>query len=180
MQRLLAHLINARDWHQARVFTRTKQGANRLAEQLNRNGITSAAIHDNKSQTARTRALQEVKSNKLKALVATDIAARGQGIERLPHVINYDPPQAPEDYVHRVGRIGRTGSNGAALSLVSPEEHKLFQDSRKRLTLRIPIATAEGFEHRRGMEPIVDLSHTASRLAQTRPKGSHCRHRAHR
>jgi ATP-dependent RNA helicase RhlE len=177
-QRLLAHMIHSRDWHQVLVFTRTKHGADRLSEQLNRDGITSAAIHGNKSQTVRTRTLQDFKNKKLRILVATDIAARGLDIERLPHVINYDLPQVPEDYVHRIGRTGRAGSNGTALSLVSPEEHKCFEDIQKHLKQRIPIATVEGFEHRRSMTPAVDLPHTQSRLAQTRQRGSHYRHRA--
>jgi ATP-dependent RNA helicase RhlE len=178
-QRLLAHLIHSRDWNQVLVFTRTKHGANRLSEQLNRDGITSAAIHGNKSQTARTRALQEFKSKKLRVLVATDIAARGLDIERLPHVINYELPQVPEDYVHRIGRTGRAGSNGAALSLVSAEEHKLFEDIQKLLKQRIPIATVEGFERRRGMMPPVALAQTQSRRAQQpRQRGGQSRPRA--
>ena len=177
-QRLLAHLIHSRDWHQVLVFTRTKHGANRLSEQLSRDGITSAAIHGNKSQTARTRALQEFKSKKLRVLVATDIAARGLDIERLPHVINYELPQVPEDYVHRIGRTGRAGSNGAALSLVSTEEHKLFEDIQKLLKQRIPIATVEGFEHPQDMKPPVDLPHRQPRRAQSRQRGGPGRPRA--
>jgi ATP-dependent RNA helicase RhlE len=177
-QRLLAHLIQSRDWHQVLVFTRTKHGANRLSEQLNRVGITSAAIHGNKSQTARTRALQEFKSNKLRVLVATDIAARGLDIERLPHVINYELPQVPEDYVHRIGRTGRAGSNGAALSLVSAEEHKLFEGIQKLLKQRIPIATVEGLERRQGMPPAVALPHKQPRRGQSRQRVPQNRPRA--
>jgi ATP-dependent RNA helicase RhlE len=177
-QRLLAHLIHSRDWHQVLVFTRTKHGANRLSEQLSRDGITSAAIHGNKSQTARTRALQEFKSKKLRVLVATDIAARGLDIERLPHVINYELPQVPEDYVHRIGRTGRAGSNGAALSLVATEEHKLFEDIQKLLKQRIPITTVEGFEHRQGMPTLMDLPHTQPRRGQSRQRGDQRRSRA--
>jgi len=149
-QRLLAHLIHSCDWHRVLVFTRTKHGANRLSEQLSRDGITAAAIHGNKSQTARTRALHEFKSNKIRVLVATDIAARGLDIERLPHVINYELPHVAEDYVHRIGRTGRAGSNGAALSLVSADEYKLFEGIQKLLQQRIPVTSVEGFEHRPG------------------------------
>jgi ATP-dependent RNA helicase RhlE len=160
------------------VFTRTKHGANRLSEQLSRDGIISAAIHGNKSQTARTRALQEFKSKKLRVLVATDIAARGLDIERLPHVINYELPQVPEDYVHRIGRTGRAGSNGTALSLVATEEHKLFEDIQKLLKQRIPITTVEGFEHRQGMPTLMDLPHTQPRRGQSRQRGDQSRSRA--
>ncbi|MGD8589109.1 MAG: DEAD/DEAH box helicase [Chromatiales bacterium] len=177
-QRLLTHLIHSRDWHQVLVFTRTKHGANRLSEQLSRGGITSAAIHGNKSQTARTRALQEFKSKKLRVLVATDIAARGLDIERLPHVINYELPQVPEDYVHRIGRTGRAGSTGAALSLVSTEEHKLFEDIQKLLKQRIPVATIEGFEYPRGMAPVVDLPQKQPHRARPRQRVGQSRHRA--
>jgi ATP-dependent RNA helicase RhlE len=176
-QRLLAHLIHSRDWHQVLVFTRTKHGANRLSEQLSRDGITSAAIHGNKSQTARTRALQEFKSKKIRVLVATDIAARGLDIERLPHVINYELPQVPEDYVHRIGRTGRAGSNGAALSLVASEEHKLFEDIQKLLKQRIPITTVEGFEHRQGMTPPMDLPTRQPRRAPPRQRSGQSRPR---
>jgi ATP-dependent RNA helicase RhlE len=177
-QRLLAHLIHSRDWHQVLVFTRTKHGANRLSEQLSRDGIISAAIHGNKSQTARSRALQEFKRKKLRVLVATDIAARGLDIERLPHVINYELPQVPEDYVHRIGRTGRAGSNGAALSLVSAEEHKLFEDIQKLLKQRIPIATVEGFERRQGTTPPVALHHKQACRAQPKQRGGQSRSRA--
>jgi len=165
-RRLLAHLIHSCDWRQVLIFTRTKHGANRLSEQLNRDGITTAAIHGNKSQTARTRSLQEFKSKKIRVLVATDIAARGLDIERLPHVINYELPHVPEDYVHRIGRTGRAGSNGTALSLVSTEEHKLLEDIQKLLKQRIPIAAVEGFEHRESGATCVDIPYRQQRRAQ--------------
>jgi ATP-dependent RNA helicase RhlE len=165
-QRLLAHLILSRDWHQVLVFTRTKHGANRLSEQLSGNGITAAAIHGNKSQTARTRVLQEFKSKKLRVLVATDIAARGLDIERLPHVINYELPQAAEDYVHRIGRTGRAGSNGAALSLVSTEEYKSFEAIQRLLKHRIPVAVVEGFEQRQSMASLATSAYDLPRRAQ--------------
>jgi len=176
-QRLLAHLIHSCDWHQVLVFTRTKHGANRLSEQLSRDGITAAAIHGNKSQTARTRALQEFKSNKIRVLVATDIAARGLDIERLPHVINYELPNVAEDYVHRIGRTGRAGSNGAALSLVSAEEYKLFEGIQKLLRQRIPITTVEGFEHRPGRVQMEMPAKQTSR-ARHRHRGGQSRSRA--
>ena len=123
---LLAHLIKKHQWFQVLVFTRTKHGANRLAEQLDKEGIPALAIHGNKSQGARTRALSEFKSGDLQVLVATDIAARGLDIDQLPQVVNFELPNVPEDYVHRIGRTGRAGSTGAAISLVDDEEHKLL------------------------------------------------------
>lgn len=118
------------------VFTRTKHGANHLAEQLNKDGIRSAAIHGNKSQGARTRALADFKSGDIRVLVATDIAARGLDIEELPHVVNYELPNVPEDYVHRIGRTGRAAATGEALSLVCVDEHKLLRDIEKLLKKR--------------------------------------------
>lgn len=119
---LLSHLINDNGWEQVLVFTRTKHGANRLVKKLDQNKISAAAIHGNKSQGARTRALASFKDNKIRVLVATDIAARGIDINELPHVINFDLPNVPEDYVHRIGRTGRAGSEGEAISLVSADE----------------------------------------------------------
>src|SRR6202008_4922426 len=119
---LLTHLIKQHNWFQVLVFTRTKHGANRLAEQLTKDGISALAIHGNKSQSARTRALSEFKDATLQVLVATDIAARGIDIDQLPHVVNYDLPNVPEDYVHRIGRTGRAGAVGQAISLVSADE----------------------------------------------------------
>ncbi|HET7794473.1 MAG TPA: DEAD/DEAH box helicase, partial [Rhizobacter sp.] len=119
---LLAHLIYDGNWHQVLVFTRMKHGANRLTEFLNKQDITAMAIHGNKSQSARTKALADFKSGDLQVLVATDIAARGIDIDQLPHVVNFELPNVPEDYVHRIGRTGRAGSNGAAISLVDSEE----------------------------------------------------------
>jgi ATP-dependent RNA helicase RhlE len=119
---LLAHLIREGRWHQVLVFTRTKHGANRLAEQLVRAGIPALAIHGNKSQNARVRALAEFKANRIVALVATEVAARGLDIKELPYVVNYELPNVPEDYVHRIGRTARAGASGRAVSLVSPDE----------------------------------------------------------
>jgi ATP-dependent RNA helicase RhlE len=125
---LLSHLIRDNGWQQVLVFSRTKHGADRLARRLEKDGIGAAAIHGDKAQGARTRALADFKSGKVQVLVATDIAARGIDIVELPHVINYDLPSVPEDYVHRIGRTGRAGSEGEALSLVSADEVKLLAD----------------------------------------------------
>ena len=143
---LLAHLIKERNWFQVLVFTRTKHGANRLAEQLDKDGISSLAIHGNKSQAARTRALAEFKTGKLQVLVATDIAARGIDITDLPHVVNFELPNVPEDYVHRIGRTGRAGSEGEASSLVCVDEHKLLHDIERLTKNEIPVMQIPGFE----------------------------------
>jgi len=143
---LLIHLIDEGQWFQVLVFTRTKHGANRLAEQLNRAGIEAAAIHGNKSQGARTKALAGFKDRSLRVLVATDIAARGLDIDRLPHVVNYELPNVPEDYVHRIGRTGRAGEEGAALSLVAGDEAKLLRDIQRLLKKEIPVLPTPTFE----------------------------------
>jgi len=127
-QALLTKLIDDHGWYQVLVFSRTKHGANRIATQLGKKGITAAAIHGNKSQGARTRALADFKNGKVNVLVATDIAARGIDITDLPHVVNFDLPHVPEDYVHRIGRTGRAGSKGEAISLVSADEAKQLFD----------------------------------------------------
>src|SRR5205823_1205954 len=123
----LTHLIRSNSWEQVLVFTRTKHGANRLAEKLEHDGIRATAIHGNKSQAARTRALAQFKQGEVPVLVATDIAARGLDIEELPHVVNFELPNVPEDYVHRIGRTGRAGSSGAAVSLVDADEIQLLR-----------------------------------------------------
>jgi ATP-dependent RNA helicase RhlE len=133
---LLSHLVGANDWRQVLVFTRTKHGANRLAEQLDKDGLTAAAIHGNKSQGARTRALAGFKTGDVRVLVATDIAARGLDIDQLPHVVNFELPNVPEDYVHRIGRTGRAGNEGEAISLVCVDEHKLLRDIERLLKAR--------------------------------------------
>ena len=155
-QALLAHLIKANDWQQVLVFTRTKHGANKLVTQLEKDGITCMAIHGNKSQTARTKALADFKSGKITALVATDIAARGIDIDQLPHVVNYDLPNVSEDYVHRVGRTGRAGSNGIAISLVCIDELALLKDIEKLTKQTIPQEIISGFEvdPKIGIQPI--------------------------
>ncbi|WP_294952266.1 DEAD/DEAH box helicase [Sulfurovum sp.] len=128
---LLSQLIKTKKWEQVLVFTRTKHGANKLTKQLEESGITAAAIHGNKSQGARTKALANFKEGKTRVLVATDIAARGIDIDQLPHVVNYELPNVPEDYVHRIGRTGRAGQSGEAVSLVCVDEHKLLFDIEK-------------------------------------------------
>ena len=143
---LLSFLIGSNDWRQVLVFTRTKHGANRLSQQLERDGLTSSAIHGNKSQGARTRALAEFKSGKVRVLVATDIAARGLDIELLPHVVNFELPNIAEDYIHRIGRTGRAGSDGEAISLVSPDENSFLRDIEKLLGKKIPRKEIEGFD----------------------------------
>jgi ATP-dependent RNA helicase RhlE len=128
---LLSQLIKTKDWRQVLVFTRTKHAANKLTKQLEEYGISAAAIHGNKSQGARTKALASFKANEIRVLVATDIAARGIDIDQLPHVVNYELPNVPEDYVHRIGRTGRAGQSGEAVSLVCVDEHKLLFDIEK-------------------------------------------------
>ncbi|MFK7891348.1 MAG: DEAD/DEAH box helicase [Granulosicoccus sp.] len=143
---LLSRLIRDGDWTQVLVFTRTKHGANRLAEQLGKDGHVAAAIHGNKSQGARTRALAGFKSGEIKVLVATDIAARGLDIDQLPYVVNYELPNVPEDYVHRIGRTARAGFSGRAVSLVCIDELKLLQGIEKLIRRSLPKATIDGFE----------------------------------
>lgn len=142
---LLSHLIGSQNWQQVLVFSRTKHGANHLSEQLNKDGITTAAIHGNKSQGARTRALADFKEGKIKVLVATDIAARGLDIDQLPHVVNYELPNVPEDYVHRIGRTGRAECTGEAVSLVCIDEHKLLRDIERLLKREIPRIAIDGY-----------------------------------
>ncbi|HYE36142.1 DEAD/DEAH box helicase [Methylocaldum sp.] len=137
-QVLLAHLLSHGRWGQTLVFTRTKHGANRLAEQLDRNGFRVAVIHGNKSQSARTQALAAFKEDRVQILVATDIAARGLDIQQLPHVVNYELPHVPEDYVHRIGRTGRAGADGAAVSLVCADEAPQLRDIERLLGRRLP------------------------------------------
>lgn len=143
---LLSHLIGMGNWQQVLVFTRTKHLANRLSQQLERDGLTAAAIHGNKSQGARTRALADFKKGDVRVLVATDIAARGLDIEQLPHVVNFELPNVPEDYVHRIGRTGRAGMDGEAVSLVCVDEKKLLADIEKLLKRGIDKVIVPGFE----------------------------------
>ncbi|MBL8352448.1 MAG: DEAD/DEAH box helicase [Burkholderiaceae bacterium] len=154
---LLAHLIKSGDWHQVLVFTRMKHGANRLAEFLEDEGISAMAIHGNKSQGARTKALADFKAGELQVLVATDIAARGIDIDMLPHVVNFELPNVPEDYVHRIGRTGRAGAQGEAISLVCVDEDIFLRDIEKLIKRSIPSEPIPGFEPPPGekAEPIV-------------------------
>jgi ATP-dependent RNA helicase RhlE len=143
---LLAQLIKANDWRQVLVFTRTKHGANRLAQQLVRDGIHADAIHGNKSQGARTRALAQFKDGSVRVLVATDIAARGLDIDSLPHVVNFELPHVAEDYVHRIGRTGRAGASGEAVSLVGAEDRPLLAAIERLMNRKVELRTIAGFE----------------------------------
>nr|WP_273265066.1 DEAD/DEAH box helicase [Pseudomonas sp.] len=143
---LLAHLITQGAWEQVLVFTRTKHGANRLAEYLDKHGLPAVAIHGNKSQNARTKALADFKANKVRILVATDIAARGLDIDQLPHVVNFELPNVEEDYVHRIGRTGRAGRSGEAISLVAPDEEKLLKSIERMTKQKIPDGDLMGFD----------------------------------
>lgn len=143
---LIIKLITDGNWKQVLVFTRTKHGANKLCEKMEKSGITAAAIHGNKSQGARTKALSGFKSGRVNVLVATDIAARGLDIPLLPHVINFELPNISEDYVHRIGRTGRAGAKGEALSLVSADETTFLRDIEKLVGMKIPKEIIEGFE----------------------------------
>ncbi len=153
---LLAHLISSQNWKQVLVFTRTKHGANRLTEQLGKDGIHAAAIHGNKSQTARTKTLAGFKQGEIRVLVATDIAARGLDIDQLPHVVNYELPNVPEDYIHRIGRTGRAGHTGEAISLVCHEEQKLLTGIEKLIRKRIPAIEVPGFTSGLAAMPVHD------------------------
>ena len=143
---LLSFMVGSENWRQVLVFTRTKHGANRLSQQLEKDGISSAAIHGNKSQGARTRALAGFKKGEVRVLVATDIAARGLDIDQLPHVVNYELPNVPEDYVHRIGRTGRAGNEGQAVSLVCVDEHKLLGDIERLLKRDLSKIIIPGYE----------------------------------
>ena len=143
---LLAHLITLGAWEQVLVFTRTKHGANRLAEYLDKHGLSAVAIHGNKSQNARTKALADFKAGEVRILVATDIAARGLDIDQLPHVVNFELPNVDEDYVHRIGRTGRAGRSGEAISLVAPDEEKLLKSIERMTRQKIPDGDLMGFD----------------------------------
>jgi len=166
---LLAHLIEDGEWQQVLVFTRTKHGANRLTRQLEESGIRAAAIHGNKSQAARVRALVDFKESRVRALVATEVAARGLDIKELPQVVNYELPNVPEDYVHRIGRTARAGAAGKAVSLVSAEEGPLLKDIERLLKRALPVTALPRFEvARRPAEP-------AHRVEPVRRAGRHRR-----
>ena len=161
---LLAQLITDNSWEQVLVFSRTKHGANRLTRYLEEKGIKSAAIHGNKSQGARTKALAEFKSGQIRILVATDIAARGLDINQLPQVINFDLPNVPEDYVHRIGRTGRAGASGQAISLVSADEFKQLSDIEYLIKELLPRKLIDGFE------PVHDLPESRLDRKASKPK----------
>jgi ATP-dependent RNA helicase RhlE len=184
---LLAHLVTKGDWRQVLVFTKTKHGANRLAEQLEKQGINSATIHANKSQSQRMRALAEFKRGDVRVLVATDIAARGLDIEALPHVVNFDLPNAPEDYVHRIGRTGRAGMSGEAISFVAPDERRLLTGIERLIARRIDSEIIPGFEvaghekstvERRPQIPRGNQSRKSSRSADAPSRGADTRARS--
>jgi len=143
---LLSYMIGFHNWQQVLVFTRTKHGANRLAEQLAQDGLKSTAIHGNKSQAARTRALQDFKQGKVRVLVATDVASRGLDIDQLPFVVNFELPNVPEDYVHRIGRTGRAGNTGRAVSLVSEDEYPFLKDIERLLNQTLVSSVIPGYE----------------------------------
>ncbi|MGF1458918.1 MAG: DEAD/DEAH box helicase [Leptolyngbyaceae cyanobacterium] len=150
---LLSHMIGSKNWRRVLVFTRTKHGANRLAEQLKSDGLSSDTIHGNKSQGARARALDSFKRGKVRVLVATDVAARGLDIDELPHVVNFDLPNVAEDYVHRIGRTGRAGNEGDAVSLVCVDEHYLLRNIERLLKRDIPSTVIPGYEPDPTIEP---------------------------
>ena len=165
---LLTHLVKEGSWQQVLVFCKTKHGANRLAQQLEKDGIEADAIHGNKSQPARTKALKRFKDNALQVLVATDIAARGLDIEALPHVVNYDLPNVSEDYVHRIGRTGRAGSTGEAISLVSADDRPLLSDIEKLINRKIEQKSVAGFEPTKGARPAPEADDRPRRQPQGR------------
>lgn len=167
---VLTHLIQKHDWFQVLVFSRTKHGANKLAKKLNARGIEALAIHGNKSQGARTRALAEFKQGKCRVLVATDIAARGIDIDQLPHVVNFDLPQVAEDYIHRIGRTGRAGSTGEALSLVSHDEFKMLVDIERLIKKKIPREELPGFEPLNNLPESKSSSTSAGKGSPKKPK----------
>lgn len=169
---LLIQLIDEHNWHQVLVFTRTKHGANTLAEKLTKAGISAAAIHGNKSQNARTRALADFKSLKLQVLVATDIAARGIDIDQLPHVVNYELPNVAEDYVHRIGRTGRAGASGEAISLVCVDEHQLLRGIERLLKKNLERRVIPGFEPDPSIQP-EPIENGRNRQERSGGRGAH-------
>lgn len=169
---LLAHLVKSAGWQQALVFTRTKHGANRLAQQLEAAGIRTAAIHGNKSQGARERALSEFKGHRLTVLVATEIAARGLDIKELPHVVNFELPNVPEDYVHRIGRTARAGAAGCAVSLVGPDEMPLLRSIEKLLGRTLAVAPSPAYTVAPGQTPS-DTPRSDAPRATPQPRRAH-------
>ena len=160
---LITHLIKTNQWQQVLIFTRTKHGANKLSEQLNKRNITAAAIHGNKSQGARTRALADFKAGNVRVLVATDIAARGLDIDQLPFVVNFELPEVAEDYVHRIGRTGRAGREGKAVSLVCIDEKELLKNIEKLIKRKIPQSIIDGYK------PDPDIQATPAKKQNRQP-----------
>jgi ATP-dependent RNA helicase RhlE len=175
---LLSHMIGFHNWKQVLVFTRTKHGANRLAEQLAKDGLKSSAIHGNKSQAARTRALQDFKQGKVRVLVATDVASRGLDIDQLPHVVNFELPNVPEDYVHRIGRTGRAGNVGRAVSLVCEDEYPFLKDIERLLNQTLAKEVVPGYEPTSIVQPGADQP-KPQRSNQRRSNGQSPRHHPH-
>jgi len=174
---LLSHLMNSGDWRQVLIFTRTKHGANRLATQLAHDGISAAAIHGNKSQAARTKALADFKAGHVRALVATEVAARGLDIDQLPHVVNFELPHVAEDYIHRIGRTGRAGSEGEAVSLVCVDERRLLSDIERLLSRDIPRRMVTGFEPDPSIRPEpIETGRRGSPPPKARGRGAPERH----
>lgn len=171
---LLSFLIGSKRWNRVLVFTRTKHGANHLAEQLLKDGINTAAIHGNKSQGARTKALAEFKNGVVSVLVATDIAARGLDIDQLPHVVNFELPNIPEDYIHRIGRTGRAGNKGTAISLVCIDELGLLKDIERMLKREISKKVIPGYEPDRSIpaQPINPVRRTPKKVRPNREQHS--------
>ena len=164
---LVIQLIKNGAWQQVLIFTRTKHGANKLCEKIEKSGITAAAIHGNKAQNARVKALADFKANKIRVLVATDIAARGLDIPLLPHVINFELPNIPEDYVHRIGRTGRAGASGEALSLVSSDEYEFLQSIEKLIGTKIKV------DHINNLETIIEEKPEAPYVRKVESKKEH-------
>jgi ATP-dependent RNA helicase RhlE len=174
---LLSGLIRDGSWHQTLVFTRTKHRANRLTKQLLSDGITAAAIHGNKSQAARTRALADFKNGTVQTLVATDIAARGLDIKHLPHVVNFDLPHVAEDYIHRIGRTGRAGERGEALSLVSSDEQGLLANIQRLIKKQLPVKQADVTSAETPARPAA-LSKPVTRAPKSTPEPEKARTKA--
>jgi ATP-dependent RNA helicase RhlE len=172
-RQLLAHLIKQQEWYQVLVFTRTKHGADRLVKQLGEDRIQALAIHGNKSQSARTHALAKFKNGTLQVLVATDIAARGIDISELLHVVNFELPNVPEDYVHRIGRTGRAGAKGEAISLVCVDEYPLLADIEKLIATKLPLGTVTGFglNSDKSAQPIPNRDKHNPKTGRNQPTG---------
>ena len=169
---LLSFLIGSKNWKRVLVFTRTKHGANRLSDQLERDGLSAAAMHGNKSQGARTRVLRNFKKGIVRVLVATDVASRGLDIDQLPHVVNFELPEAPKDYIHRIGRTGRAGKEGEAISLVCVDELKLLKEIEQSLKITIPRVMISGYDPDPSIKPAPIRERRVARGGKWRGKNS--------